>query len=144
MAERLYVDTSVLAKRYLNESSSDEVDEYLTTHPYCAVTNLVLVEMRSLLARRRRLGALTRAAEANIFSTVARDVSNYFQVLVFGETTLATAIEVLSKVTNTSLRAQDSLHLAAAIDGECGTLATADRSMAAACKQLGVAVTLFA
>jgi hypothetical protein len=46
-------DTSALAKWYLNESFSGDVERYLMEHGPVAISDLTVVEMRTLLARRR-------------------------------------------------------------------------------------------
>jgi len=57
MSEVVYIDTSALAKWYLNEDRSADVEAFLTKTGPAAVSTLTLVEMRSLLARRRRVDA---------------------------------------------------------------------------------------
>jgi uncharacterized protein len=54
MMETIYFDTSALAKWYLNEENSDKVENYLQEQGVVAISELTVVEMRSLLARRRR------------------------------------------------------------------------------------------
>lgn len=49
----VYFDTSALAKWYLNESFSADVERYLMEHGPVAISELAEVEMRSLLSRRR-------------------------------------------------------------------------------------------
>ena len=54
MSEIIYFDTSALAKWYLNEARSDDVERYIQEHGPVAISELTVVEMRCLLARRRR------------------------------------------------------------------------------------------
>ena len=51
----VYVDTSVLAKRYLRGPDSDDVDAWLAkpAHRFL-VSDLVVVELESVVARRAR------------------------------------------------------------------------------------------
>ncbi len=44
---RSNVDTSALAKWYLNEEQSDRVDEYLRRLPFAGISSLTLIEKRS-------------------------------------------------------------------------------------------------
>ena len=49
-----YFDTSALAKWYLREARSDEVEAYIRANGPVAISDLTVVEMRSLLASHRR------------------------------------------------------------------------------------------
>ncbi len=54
MNEIIYFDTSALAKWYLNEKGSDDVEKYIQDHGPVVISDHTAVEMRCLLARRRR------------------------------------------------------------------------------------------
>ena len=54
MRENIYFDTSALAKWYLNEARSEDVEKYIQEHGPVNISDLTVVEMRCLLARRRR------------------------------------------------------------------------------------------
>lgn len=69
-----YVDTSALAKWYLNEPRSDDFERFAQRHARLAVSRLTVLEMRSLLARRRRAGDLTRPFEREAAGAFAGDV----------------------------------------------------------------------
>lgn len=56
MREIIYFDTSALAKWYLNEVGSGDVEKYIQEHGPVDMSDLTVVEMRCLLARRRRGG----------------------------------------------------------------------------------------
>ena len=56
MKSVIYFDTSALAKWYISEAHSDDVEEYLQKHGPVAISDLTIVEMRCLLARRRLSG----------------------------------------------------------------------------------------
>jgi len=54
MKNAIYFDTSALAKWYINETRSDDVEKYLQKHGPVTISDFTIVEMRCLLARRRR------------------------------------------------------------------------------------------
>ena len=72
--EVVYLDTSALAKWYLNESFSADVERYLMEHGPVAISDLTVVEMRSLLARRRREKHVDPKMENRVFSTFEDDI----------------------------------------------------------------------
>jgi uncharacterized protein with PIN domain len=60
--DRVYLDTSALAKWYLDEPGSEVFAEYLQGVDVAIISRLTHTEMRSLLSRRRRMGELERRA----------------------------------------------------------------------------------
>ena len=69
MKNVIYFDTSALAKWYINEVHSDDVEKYLQKHGPVAISDLTIVEMRCLLARRRREKSITSQIETEAFAT---------------------------------------------------------------------------
>ena len=59
-----YQDTSALAKWYLNEEGSEDVEAFLGERGHALISELTVVEMRCLLARRRRAGDFVAEMEA--------------------------------------------------------------------------------
>ena len=58
-----YLDTSALAKWYLNEPGSDEFEAFIARRPGAIVSRLAAVELRCLPARRRRAGDIAPEIE---------------------------------------------------------------------------------
>jgi predicted nucleic acid-binding protein len=76
-----YFDTSALAKWYLREARSDDVEKYIQEHGPVDISDLTLVEMRSLLARRRREGNIDPKMEIQIFATFEEDIRQNFLIV---------------------------------------------------------------
>ena len=62
-----YLDTSALAKWYLNESGSLAFQDFIVQHKRAAISRLTIVEFRCLLARRLRARELSVQNEADVF-----------------------------------------------------------------------------
>lgn len=140
----LYVDTSVLAKRYLSEAFSDEVDDFLAGSAPVSISSLTLVEMRSLVGRRRREGYLDEVFEARLWASLEEDIAEgYVLTHPLTDEHASGAGRLLAMLSQTPLRTLDALHLAVARAIGAGGLATADRVMAAGAEQLGFRVTRF-
>lgn len=138
-----YLDTSGLAKWYINEPFSDDFEEYLSTLSHAFISSLVVVEMRSLLLRRRRAGELEPAIVERIWTTFHQDQSTgSLIVLEVSDDHLGAATRLLDRV-DTPLRTLDALHLALAEGAGAAECATADRTMAAAARELGIEVRTF-
>lgn len=144
MSAPLYVDTSVLAKWYLNEARSDDVSAFLRAEAPVAVTTLTALELRCLLARRRRAGDLTAEQEMRVYATFEQDVGDgHVQMYPVDDHATRVALNLLVQLADHPLRTLDALHLASARDLSCPRLATADRTMAQAAEALGFQVTRF-
>jgi predicted nucleic acid-binding protein len=144
MSDVVYFDTSALAKWYLNEPRSDEVEAYLQTHGPVAISWLTVVEMRSLLARRRRERHFDAELEWRVFATFQQDVRAGHLILhpMEGDPA-ALAVSLLGDLPSLPLRTLDALHLAVAKGIRADTLATADKLMAEAAGALGFKVVPF-
>lgn len=139
-----YLDTSALAKWYLNEPRSEEVEAWLDRQPSVAICTLTLVEMRSLLARRRRAGDLDAKTEARVLSTMEDDVRRGHLVChPLHDRSVVASAGLFAQVPDQPLRTLDALHLAVARDIGAELFATADRVQAAAAEALGLAVARF-
>jgi len=81
MREIIYFDTSALAKWYLNEARSNDVEKYIQEHGPVDINELTVVEMRSLLARRRRERHIDPKTEIKMFATFEEDIRQKFLIL---------------------------------------------------------------
>ena len=142
--EVAYFDTSALAKWYLNESFSEDVERYLMEHGPVAISDLTVVEMRSLLARRRREKHVDPKLEIRVFATFEDDICRGFLIRhPMPATTIAGAVNLISTLPDVPLRTLDATHLVIAREIDASILATADRIMAAGAREMGLSVIRF-
>jgi predicted nucleic acid-binding protein len=140
----VYFDTSALAKRYLEEPFSEEVDAYLGALDAVTISRLALVEFRCLLARRRRNGELADRDLARCWGDFQEDLGlGLFVVRPMDDAQALHALELIAETPSMALRTLDALHLAAALEGEVSGFATADRTQAQAARKLGLKVRTF-
>lgn len=140
----VYFDTSALAKWYLNESFSGDVERFLVEHGPVAISDLTVVEMRSLLARRRREKHVDPKLENRVFSTFEDDIRRGFLIRhPMPATTAAGAVNLISTLPDVPLRTLDAMHLVIAREIDALILATADRIMAAGAQEMGFSVVRF-
>jgi len=144
MRKNIYLDTSALAKWYLNEAHSDEVEKYIQEQGPVMISDLTVVEMRSLLARRRREKSIDMNLEMQIFATFQEDIRKNFLLCepLPGGLALGAA-NLISVLPEIPLRTLDALHLAIASELQAEILATADQVMAAGSEALGITVVRF-
>jgi predicted nucleic acid-binding protein len=144
MSEIVYIDTSALAKWYLNEIRSEDVERYIQTHHPVRISTLTAVEMRSLLVRRRRGREITSRIEMQVIATFEEDLRHGFLIRhPINDGVVAAAVNIIPIVSNASVKTLDALHLAVCRDIGASVLATADRIMAHAGRALGLVVESF-
>jgi hypothetical protein len=139
-----YLDTSALAKWYLNEPFSEQFDAFIQGQPTAAISRLTVVELRCLLARRRRAGEITKAIESRVYVAFEKDVgAGFLQVHPVADEHLIAALGLITRFGRYPLRTLDALHLSIAQGIHCRRLATADKAMASAGKAAGLDVVRF-
>ncbi len=140
----VYVDTSALAKRYLQEEGSDDVDSLLDTWTSVAISRLTMVELRCLLARRRRNHEIDPAIERRSLAAFEEDVARgFFEMHPLEDRHAIGAHDLLIRLAAIPLRTLDALHLSIATSIEADTIATADRVLADAASSLKFKVERF-
>ncbi|HSM90985.1 MAG TPA: type II toxin-antitoxin system VapC family toxin [Desulfobacterales bacterium] len=140
----VYFDTSALAKWYINESRSDDVEEYIQQHGPVAVSDLTMVEMRCLLSRRRRDGSLAGDADIRVWAAFNEDVRQKHLIChPLPDKWAEGAVNLVSMLTAIPLRTLDAVHLLVAKEIQAEALATADRVMTAAAQAIGFSVASF-
>jgi predicted nucleic acid-binding protein len=144
MNEIIYFDTSALAKWYLNEPRSEDVEAFIQERGPVSISDLTVVEMRCLLSRRRREGHFDRDTELKVFATFQDEVRQGILLChpIFREIAAA-ALNLLSIVPEVPLRTLDAFHLAIAREIQASLVATADRVMSDAATALGLGVARF-
>lgn len=128
----LYVDSSALLKRYVDEHDSDLADELMRSDPVLVTSRLTEVEVRRNLTRLLAGDELDRQRR-----TFSADL-DAFAIVGLDATTMGTAARIAEQ---TLCRSLDSIHLGAALRaGSATTLLTFETRQASAARQVGIAV----
>jgi len=137
----LYVDSSALARLYVPEGDSDEVDSYLRGKTGLMISELAITEVLSATARRKREGELSADAANRIRDALLSDAdSGTFVRLDLEPAVHREAERLLLMTTVVPLRTLDALHLALAFSGAATHVLTFDRRMREAALQSGLNV----
>lgn len=143
-AASVYFDTSALAKWYVNEAGSEEVEQYLREVCPVSISLLTKVEMRSLMARRRRQGHFDAVTQGKILATFEGDiVTGHLALVPHTLESFLMAESFLGAHPAVPLTTLDALHLGVMSSSGIAVLATADRVMARAASALGMECRLF-
>jgi predicted nucleic acid-binding protein len=137
MIDKVYLDTSALAKWYLNENNSEKFTQFLQLVSSAIISPLTVTEMRSLLARRRRMHEISESLEMEIFATFQMDIDQgHLHLLSFDHRHFEGATHIIGSLQNIALRTLDALHLTIMQYYQIDVLATADQIMISAAKAL--------
>lgn len=144
MTDSAYVDTSALAKYYVQEAGSADFETFIRSDVVPHVSRLALVEFRCLVARRRRAGTIAAEAQTRILGLFFAHLGQgLWRIQPLDDGHLVEAGDLIDRLPEYPLRTLDAIHLAAAARSGAVQLATGDRIMAAAAKSLGLAPLLF-
>ena len=135
----LYLDTSALAKLYLPEPGSDEMEDALLGRRDLIVSDLAITELTSAIARRVRAADLTQAHARRIYQRVLSDVgAGEFRRAEITANAHREAERLLMGIgRRVPLRAADALHLGMAGLMGARVLVTFDQRMRSAAEALG-------
>ncbi len=137
----IYLDTSALVKIYLAEPESDDVDQLLIGRQDLFISDLVVTEIISAAARRRRDGSLEAKAVQRLRSKILEDIeSGVFLKIDLPAAVFREAERILLAVDVLALRAADAIHLALALSAEAQSVLTFDGRMAEAATLMGCGV----
>ncbi len=133
-----YLDASALAKLYLPEAESDELNRRLQSYRQTMISDLGITEVVSACARRRREGVL----DTDAVSLVHRTILDAVDSGIFLRLTLDPAVhreaERLLMLDAVTLRAADALHLALATEAGAKTIVTYDTRLGTAARHVGL------
>ena len=132
----LFADSSALAKRYIADEQSDQLDEVLQRATSLAVSVLCLPEIISALCRRRRERFITRTQYAAAKTFLESDLADTAIVQIVHDVLLRSAILLEAH----PLRASDAIQIASALAWRADAFVSADLRQCAAAKTAGLNV----
>jgi len=107
----IYLDSSALVKRYVEEDGSGAVDRLLADHPYAATSRLTYPEILSALHRKHRAKEISVRVLGTLVEAFESDWGKLF-VLEFDEDLLPIVKQSIRKH---AVRGADAVHLASGI-----------------------------
>ena len=132
----VFLDSSALAKRYIQEHGSDRLEDILSSASSLGVSVICVSEVVSALCRRRREGKLSRQEYLKAKQALFEDIEDSSVVNV-ADRVLARAVELLERW---PLRSSDALHVASAAEWSAELFVSADERQCAAARAYGLQV----
>ena len=135
----MYCDTSAVLKLYLPEPGSAEFNESMEGRDDVFVSDLVVTEIVSAVARRLYQGSLSRETARRLqHAIVGRLDEGVYHRVELTRDVHRRAEHYLLTLQATPLRAADALHLALATSARAASLATFDARLGAAARAAGL------
>ena len=136
----MYLDSSVLVKRYVSEPDSDQVDEVIVGFTLVS-SDLAMGEVWSALLAKERDKSITATTRAAAWQAFLSDVEEgVLRLIPLDGVMIREANEIMLRVhPHVALRTLDAIHLATYDSVVTGPIFTKDKRMLAAAKLLGFA-----
>lgn len=133
---RIFFDSSAFAKRFIEESGSDQVEKLCMNARAIALSSICFPEIISALNRRLREKVLSRKQYSVIKNRMIEEFEDIEIINLIPEV-ISKSISLLEK---NNLRTLDALHLASAILWNSDLFVSADQRQIAAAKKSGLKV----
>ncbi|MBV5326149.1 MAG: type II toxin-antitoxin system VapC family toxin [Chlorobium sp.] len=131
---RLVIDSSSLAKKYIQEDGSEKLDALLQQASELALCIILVPEIVSALNRRLREHALADKDYQAIKKQLVDDVRDAI-VLQLTPAVIARSVKLLE---GNGLRAMDALHVACALEWQADLFVTSDQRQLNAAQNSGL------
>ena len=132
----LFTDSSALAKRYIADEKSEELDDLLQSANNVAVSVLCLPEIISALCRRRRQRFITKSQYEAARNALESDLADTALIQVVDDVLLR-SIRLLEAH---PLRASDAIQIASALAWSADIFVSADARQCTAARAAGLDV----
>jgi predicted nucleic acid-binding protein len=132
----VFLDSSALAKRYIEEKGSDQVQAILYSASAFAVSVICLPELISALCRRRRERKLSTKEYRNAKASILADIDDA-TVIGITEEVIAQGVALLEQF---PVRSADALHIACASEWSTDLFVSADDRQCKAARARGLNV----
>ena len=136
VALNIFFDSSALAKRYIQEKGSDQVQAILSSASTLAVSVICVPEIVSALCRRRRERKISTAEYRNAKTAVLSDIDDA-TVIGMTDEVIAQSVALLEQF---PLRSADALHIACASEWSTDLFVSADDRQCKAARTRGLRV----
>jgi predicted nucleic acid-binding protein len=133
---RLFLDSSALAKRYVEEAGSERLESLLGEAERLGLSAIALPEVISGLCRRRRERSLSAPQYAAAKAALLSDIRDA-EIVGLIEPVVAGTVNILE---GANVRALDAIHVAAALEWSAELFVSADARQLSAASRVGLVV----
>jgi predicted nucleic acid-binding protein len=135
---RVFFDSSAFAKRYLEETGTQQVLEWCDQASELALSVIAIPELVSAFSRLRRERKLTTGQYQRLKSELTADIAD----ALICDTTAQVIGHSVRAIERYPLRGMDAIHIGAAIVSAAEVFVSADAQQCTAAKALGLKVVV--
>ena len=121
----LFADTSVLVKRYIEESGSDAVDELLSRSDILIVSSVTKIELNSALSRRLK----DKSLDEQSYETALGEFNNDFDFIEVVKFDLEAETMAIENIRKHNMKTLDAIQLSSVKLSKADMFATADKKL---------------
>jgi predicted nucleic acid-binding protein len=133
---RIFLDTSALAKRYVQEPGSKELEKLFDSiTPEVFISTLAFVEFAAAMGRKLRNKEIVRMKASQAIKELEEDWYNVFAKIPLDESLAETAASIALEY---SLKGADAVHLASAQATSVELFVASDDRLIRVAKKLGI------
>jgi predicted nucleic acid-binding protein len=133
---KVFLDSSALAKRYVQEAGSDRLETILLAASSVGVAVICVPEIISALCRLRREKKLSAANYQRARHALLEDVAD-MSILNLTDQVVARAVSLFER---SPLRSSDALHVACAAEWQADLFVSADKKQCVSARAFGLKV----
>ena len=122
---RIFIDTSALLKKYIQEDGCDSLDDILGQSAEIAVSPVTLIEMNSAISKKLAEKKVSAEDVRYFHQELKRDLEYYFRVIWSPELE-EKAVELVRK---NSLKSFDAVKLASGVQSDSKFFLTSDEKL---------------
>ena len=133
---KVFLDTSALAKRYVEEPGSNELEDLLFNHvKEVVISTLALPELAAALARKVRERDINEDSAVSVLQEAETDWTGLFGKIDLDQELALTAAQLTLQH---PLKGADAVHLASALSAEADLFVTSDRNLLGIAGNIGL------
>jgi len=129
---KVYLDTSAYAKRFIEETGSDMIENILTDATEIGLSIICIPELLSALNRRKREKSISKSQYSDIKVRLAEEIADA-DIIQLTDAVIESTTMLLEK---NILRAMDAIHIACAKEWQAGLFLTSDKRQIKAAKKV--------
>lgn len=133
---RLFLDSSALIKRYIDERGTEQVVRSCREAEEIVLSVICAPELISAFQRLRRERKLSTSQYRALKKDLAADLVQA-AIVRLSEAVLSRTVETLEK---TTVKTLDAIHIASALEASCDLLLSADHRQCEAARKMGLKV----
>jgi len=129
---KVYLDTSAYAKRFIEETGSDMIENILTDATEIGLSIICIPELLSALNRRKREKSISKSQYSDIKVRLAEEIADA-DIIQLTDAVIESTTMLMEK---NILRAMDAIHIACAKEWQADLFLTSDKRQIKAAKKV--------